>query len=55
MKVLLVNGSPHQKGETYKALSLVEKSLQQAHMVDSSRESLLQPLPVASVQEPTAR
>lgn len=28
MKVLLVNGSPHQKGETYHALSLVEKALQ---------------------------
>ena len=27
MKVLLVNGSPHQKGETYNALSLVEKAL----------------------------
>ena len=27
MKVLLVNGSPHRKGETYNALSLVETSL----------------------------
>ena len=27
MKVLLVNGSPHRKGETYHALSLVEKAL----------------------------
>ena len=27
MKVLLVNGSPHEKGETYTALSIVEKSL----------------------------
>ena len=29
MKVLLVNGSPHSKGETYKALSLVEQALQE--------------------------
>ena len=27
MKVLLVNGSPHRKGETYNALSLVETAL----------------------------
>ena len=27
MKVLLVNGSPHRKGETYNALSLVGTSL----------------------------
>lgn len=27
MKVLLVNGSPHKQGETYNALSLVEKAL----------------------------
>ena len=27
MKVLLVNGSPHKQGETYHALSLVEKAL----------------------------
>ena len=27
MKVLLVNGSPHRNGETYHALSLVEKAL----------------------------
>ena len=29
MKVLLVNGSPHKSGETYKALSLVEESLKE--------------------------
>lgn len=29
MKVLLVNGSPHSKGETYKALSLVEQALRE--------------------------
>ena len=29
MKVLLVNGSPHKNGETYKALSLVEESLKE--------------------------
>lgn len=27
MRVLLVNGSPHRKGETYNALSLVETAL----------------------------
>lgn len=29
MKVLLVNGSPHRKGETYMALSLVEQALKE--------------------------
>lgn len=27
MKVLLVNGSPHEKGSTYSALSIVESAL----------------------------
>ena len=32
MKVLLVNGSPHKQGETYHALSLVEKALHEKGM-----------------------
>ena len=29
MKVLLLNGSPHKNGETYKALSIIEESLKE--------------------------
>lgn len=29
MKVLLINGSPHKNGETYKALSIIEESLKE--------------------------
>ncbi len=29
MKVILVNGSPHKDGETYKALTIVTKALEE--------------------------
>ena len=32
MKVLLINGSPHEKGCTYTALSLIAEELNRAHI-----------------------
>ena len=32
MKVLLINGSPHEKGCTYTALSLIAKAVSYTHL-----------------------
>ena len=58
MKVLLVNGSPHRKGETYNALSLVETALNEkvsGRNGSGLAISLQQPLPVVCALVPIAR
>ena len=38
MKVLLINGSPHEKGCTYTALSLIAEELNRAHIEVVNKE-----------------